>query len=123
MARQDCRCRHRRAVRLTVLRSPLGAMAKSRSPPETSARVLFIMNEKSFHEVLTELDTITDLVDYLAAKEAHINAGCLLIIEGAELNLLGWYLFHGRSFPKGPDLMLVDNTVWQGITGKPEFQR
>ncbi len=82
-----------------------------------------VMSEHSFHEVLTELDTVTDLVDYLAAKEVCVTGGCAIVIEGSESNLLGWYLFHGRSFPSVPDFMIVDDTIWQGIREKPEFKR
>ena len=81
-----------------------------------------VMDENSFLEVLTELDTVTDLTDYLAAKEALIS-GCSVLIEGPESNLLGWYLHNNRSFPGNSDLMIVDNTIWQAMREKPEFKR
>ena len=81
-----------------------------------------VMSEHSFLDVLTELDTITDLVAYLEAKEA-LAAKCSVVITGSESNLLGWYLFHNRSFPGEADLLLVDETIWQGIREKPEFKR
>ena len=46
-----------------------------------------------------------------------------VVVEGSEANLLGWYLSHGRTFPAGHGLMLVDNTIWAGLKGRPEFQR
>ena len=55
-----------------------------------------VMSEHSFHEVLTELDTITDLVHYLAAKEVRVTGGCAIVIKLYKSNLLGWYLFHGQ---------------------------
>jgi hypothetical protein len=82
-----------------------------------------VMSEHSFHELMAELDTITDFVEYLAAKEGCVTGGCSIVIEGSESNLLGLYLFNGRSFPSGANLMTVDDTIWRGIQQKPEFQR
>lgn len=82
-----------------------------------------VMTEQSLQEVLTELDTITDLVDYLEAKEALIAGGCSVAITGSESNLVGWYLFSGRSFPSGQNLMMIDDTIWREILEKPEFKR
>lgn len=82
-----------------------------------------VMDERSFYEVLTELDTITDLVDYLSATEALAARGCAVVINGSESNLLGWYLFNGRSFPTGSDLMIVGDDIWEKLQSKPEFGR
>jgi hypothetical protein len=82
-----------------------------------------VMTEHSFHEVMTELDTITDFVEYLTAKEDCISGGCSIIITGSESNLLGLYLSNGRSFPGGSDVLFVDDTLWRGIQQKPEFKR
>jgi hypothetical protein len=81
-----------------------------------------VMNEESFFQLLMELDTITDLVEYLGAKEALL-AKSSVVVEGPESNLLGWYLFRGRSFPQKHDIMFVDDTVWKGLCNNPEFQR
>lgn len=81
-----------------------------------------VMTEQSLTDVLTELDTIADLVHYLAAKETLVSTTSV-IIEGSEANLLGWYLAHGRTFPTGHDLMLVDDTIWRGLQGEPAFKR
>ena len=82
-----------------------------------------VMDEQSFLEVLTELDTITELVEYLEAKEALVTGGCSAIFEGPESNMLGWYLYNGRSFPQGPTMMVMDGNIWQGMKKKPEFIR
>lgn len=81
-----------------------------------------VMDEHSFFQLLTELDTITDLADYLGAKEGLL-AKSAVVVEGVESNLLGWYLSHGRSFPQNPDMMVFDNTIWKGLCDNPEFQR
>jgi hypothetical protein len=84
---------------------------------------IHVMSEHSFHDVMTELDTVTDLVAYLTAKEDCVAGGCSIVVEGAESNLLGLYLFNGRSFPSGSNLMIVDDTIWRGIQQGPEFRR
>ena len=80
------------------------------------------MHEVSFSELLNELDTISDLVDYPAAKE-EFAARCNLVVEGSEANLLAFYLAHNRSFPLGYEFLLVDDTMWAGFSQEPEFLR
>jgi len=82
-----------------------------------------VMSEHSFREVMTELDTITDLVEYLTAKEDCVAGGCSIIMEGPESNLLGLYLSNGRSFPSGSSILVVNDTLWREIQAKPEFVR
>jgi hypothetical protein len=43
-----------------------------------------VLSEHSFHEVMAELDTITDLVEYLTAKGNCAASGCSMVIEGSE---------------------------------------
>jgi hypothetical protein len=85
--------------------------------------LVHVMSETSFHEVMTELDTITDLVEYLEALQVSASSGCTMIVEGSESNLLGWYLSNERSFPKGQDVMILDDTIWKGLQERPEFKR
>jgi hypothetical protein len=59
----------------------------------------------------------------LTAGEAFVAGGCSVIIEHCESNLLGLYLSNNRSFPKGHDLVLLDDTIWQEIQARPEFKR
>lgn len=80
-----------------------------------------VMHEQSFFEVLSELDTIIDLIDYLTAKE-DCTSRCALVVEGSEANLLGCYLLHNRSFPGGADYMVVDDTIWSQLQEKPEWK-
>lgn len=79
-----------------------------------------VMTEESFHVILSELDTVTDLVSYLEAKEAF-TAKCSTIMHGTEKDLLGWYLFHGRRFPEDPDFMIVMDDIWDGLCDRPEY--
>jgi hypothetical protein len=81
-----------------------------------------VMHEHSFFHLLTELDTITDLVNYLAAKES-LPSRCALVVEGSETNLLGMYLFNNRAFPNGTDFIVVEDTVWSELNQRPEWKR
>jgi hypothetical protein len=80
-----------------------------------------VMTEHSFLDVLKELDTISDLVEYLAAKEAFL-AKCRVVAEGSEANLVGLYLANNRSFPSGADMLITDDTIWRGIQEEPGFK-
>jgi hypothetical protein len=82
-----------------------------------------VMTEQSFREVLTELDTITDLTDYLIAKEAFAKSGTAIICEGSESNMLGWYLSRERTFPLGQQVVCFDETIWPGLQNNAAFKR
>jgi hypothetical protein len=83
-----------------------------------------VMNETSLSEVLSELDTITDSTDYLAATEAFAAAGGSIIMEGSEADLLGMYLHNGRTFPSAANtMMIVMDDIWRNVQEKPEFKR
>ncbi|MBC7367723.1 MAG: NERD domain-containing protein [Undibacterium sp.] len=81
-----------------------------------------VMSEPSFHDVLAELDTISDFVAYLVAKE-NFAGRCRMICEGSESNVLGWYLTHERTFPENADVMLFDDTIWAGLQNETTFKR
>ncbi|MEX2153345.1 MAG: hypothetical protein WD825_08400, partial [Gemmatimonadaceae bacterium] len=65
-----------------------------------------VLDEQSLRTVVRELDTISDFVDYLAAKEELLGRASL-IMQGQEEDLLALYIHQGRTFPTGPDLLVV----------------
>lgn len=80
-----------------------------------------VLDEHSFRILLNELDTITDFVEYLVAKEALVGEGTELTFLGAEEDLLAWYLHHGGSFQaNGADSILITPGIWDGFCEKPE---
>lgn len=81
-----------------------------------------VMHERSFFELLSELDTIADLVQYFTAKEGF-SAKCSVVFEGSEANLLGFYLLNERSFPAASDFVHIDDTIWDGLRREPAFIR
>ena len=58
-------------------------------------------------DVLRELDTVTDMADYLTAKEDRPAKGAV-IIEGGESELLGYYLLQNRTFPSDENVLFID---------------
>jgi hypothetical protein len=81
-----------------------------------------VMTETSFYDVLRELDTVTDMADYLKAKEDR-PARSAIVIEGGESELLGYYLLNNRSFPTNEDVLVIDGSVWTGLNDRPEYKR
>jgi len=82
-----------------------------------------VLERESFDLVLRELDTITDLVDYLLAKEELLDRVRCAIVEGGEQNLLALYLNEGRKFPHSTDVLIADDSLWRHFASKPEVLR
>jgi hypothetical protein len=81
-----------------------------------------VFDESSFYSVLRELDTISDFVEYLTAKEAYSSSGKKIVFEGTEEDLLAIYLHAGRKFPQEYDLVVVGDDLWRALREKPEYQ-
>lgn len=81
-----------------------------------------VFDETSFSIILNELDTITDFVAYLAAKEQLYSSDVLTLFEGAEEDLLALYLHNGRSFPGEYDFFVLDDNLWEGFSSKDEYK-
>ena len=58
--------------------------------------LVHVFNEAAFDIVMRELDTITDLTDYLTAKERFVRSGKLIAAEGEE-NLVAYYSIRVNS--------------------------
>lgn len=80
-----------------------------------------LFTEQTLVAVLTELDTITDFVHYLSAKESFLT-NCGVVINGTEADLLGVYIHAGRTFPEEADFLVVESGIWDEIREKPEFK-
>ena len=81
-----------------------------------------VLAEDSLEAILSELDTVTDLVSYLIAKEEFLRDGTRSILHGGEKDLLAMYLTAGRRFPTDVDLVVVDNGIWDHFVNRPEYQ-
>jgi len=84
---------------------------------------IHVMDEVSFLTLLKELDTITDFVAYLTAKEAFCQSKIKVIFDGPEENLLAVYLHAGRKFPENYDAVVVSDGLWEQIIAKEEYKR
>ena len=80
-----------------------------------------VLEERGFDILLSELDTITDFLDYLRAKEDYFNQGGTAFFEGHEEDLLALYLFNNRTFPEEATLLVVGDGLWDEVSSKPEF--
>lgn len=78
-----------------------------------------VLNRRSFEAVVRELDTITDFVAYLSAKERLFNSEKNVIVMGEE-NLLAIYLHNNRQFPGDFDTLIVEDGLWAQFLEKRE---
>lgn len=81
-----------------------------------------VLTEQTLINILAELDTITDFVHYLTAKERFLTHGGAIAINGTEADLLGLYIHGGRTFPDNTDFLIVDSGIWDEVCSKPEFK-
>ena len=80
-----------------------------------------VLDEASTDILLSELDTVTDFVKYLLAKEHFVESTHLVC--GGEEDLLAAYLNDGRKFSKHADVVFVDDGGWTQFQQKPEYKR
>jgi len=84
-------------------------------------RFTHVFTERDLIVVLDELDTITDFVGYLAAKEKFLGGGAGVILDGTEPDLLALYLSQGRSFPDEPDMLIIGEDCWDSLQEDADF--
>ncbi len=78
-----------------------------------------VFDRPSVNTILQELDTVTDFVGYLAAKE---RLEARIVIEGGEEDLLAIYLRNGRAFPANRDVIHVGSWLWRKLFGSAPYQ-
>jgi hypothetical protein len=79
-------------------------------------------DETSFILILQELDTISDFIDYLSAKEKLYNAGTKTPLLAGEENLLALYLSEGKKFSVNFDSILINNNMWDSLVSSPSYK-
>lgn len=74
--------------------------------------------------VLNELDTVSDFIDYLKAKELFIDTEKSLVIIGGEEEFLAFYLMNDRSFERlnKADHIMIQDGSWEHLQNKPEYK-
>lgn len=84
---------------------------------------IHVFDETSFDIVMGELNTITDFVTYLTAKEELVAAGTRIDNFSAEEDLMALYLNNGRRFPQGFTHYVVTGPIWETFIKKPEYKK
>jgi hypothetical protein len=83
-----------------------------------------VFSAKTFELVLSELDTITDLVDYLSAREQLLTGGLKGNVIASEHDLLAVYFMNTHSFrpllENDYDMMVLHN-VWDDFVKQPGY--
>lgn len=88
-----------------------------------------VLDDVALEIVMKALDTVTDFVRYLAAKEALIREGRVVGAFGEE-DLLGNYLFnvdddgkHSFDVPAAGENVVLDDSHWLGLQTRPGYLR
>lgn len=79
-----------------------------------------VFDEQSIHIVLQELDTITDFIDFLKAKEHFIAKG-INHISYSEEDYLGMYLLNNFQIDQNADLVFLDGELWENYSKSQEY--
>ncbi len=79
-----------------------------------------VFDEVSIGVVLRELSTMTDFVNYLNRKTDLLSGGQFQL-AGDELDLLGYYLWNGRSFPATTEKFQLEPDLWSQVENDASF--
>jgi len=79
-----------------------------------------VFDERSIKIILEELDTVTDFVDFLKAKEEFVRKGIQTMAFSGE-DYLAMYLQNRFEIDEGVDLLLIDSDMWVGYSHSTEY--
>lgn len=73
---------------------------------------------------MNELDTISDFISYIRAKEELFSKDVDILIMGGEEELLAVYLGHNRSFKELQEATMITimDGSWKQLLNKPEYK-
>jgi hypothetical protein len=108
----------RRIHRIAVALGANGALTISSG--DWGKGFVHVMDEIALDRVMAELDTLTDTVEYLRAKEELVARSEVVLPGSDESDLLAVYLHHGRCFPVTADVLLIEPNSWAALTTKVE---
>lgn len=83
---------------------------------------IHVFDELSFQIILQELNTITDFIEYLTAKEEFFLQNREMMFNSSEEDVLAFYILQERNFPKDIDFLLIESGMWEFLQQKKEFQ-
>lgn len=84
---------------------------------------IHVLDEISLNIILHELDTISDFINYLSAKEQFYMAGKETPFLAGEENLLALYIHSGKKLPGTYAYVQIDHELWESFKKKPEYLR
>lgn len=91
-------------------------------PEQHDFGIVHVFDGVTFEVLLHELDTITDVVAYLRAKEEFLSRANV-VLEDSERDLLAVYLREGRTFPKDLNGLYLTSGLWDQLVAEDAFQR
>lgn len=98
---------------------------------DRSKHFVHVLDELSLEVVMDEVDTITDFVQYLVAREAFLSDASMTVVATGEEQLMAVYISQGDDsehdfLPDGigrekPDLVMYDDSHYSGLRKRPEY--
>lgn len=82
--------------------------------------VIHFLDEYNLDILFSELDTISDFVEYLQKKENFLKKNKKII--GSEEDILAFYLHQNRTFPENGDLLVFGDDLWKEVSNKKEYK-
>lgn len=99
---------------------------------DRSKHFVHVLDEFSLEVVMDEMDTITDFLAYLKAREAFLSEAGTTVVAAGEEQLIAAYISNGdnNKHPFLPDavgsdkpsLVIFDDSHYPGLIQRPEYQ-
>jgi hypothetical protein len=98
---------------------------------DTGKGFIHLCDERSLEAIFASLDTITDFVKFLSETEALFASDIRIVFSGGGIeDLLALYLGWGEKYSVPgsldgamPDLMILENDLWTGLSASENFRK
>jgi len=86
-------------------------------------RAVHVLSRDFAPIVMSELDTVSDFVRYLSAKEELLERGAKVTVIGEEEELLAYFVLHDHSFQgfENADRIVVAQGLWEEVQKLPAY--
>lgn len=99
---------------------------------DRSKHFVHVLDEFSLEVVMDEMDTITDFLAYLKAREAFLSEAATTVVAAGEEQLIAAYISNGDGSrhpflpdaigTEKPGLVMFDDSHYPGLIRRPEYQ-